>query len=195
MRFYGRFGSGRVLWTAMAVGMGASAAASELGGFVGVSSSNVQAPARIYPQGSVHFGVETQFVDLTPALSFGVFWEANRLTALSGQAPPFDTGGDVSGLAHFFGVNLRFQVGPGSPVSMDLKLGANGRSIGAPPPPSDLAPGLGAAIGYRFAISPVLALSPRVGYRLLSYSVEGAAHYVQQGYDVNLLLVWSLPRT
>ncbi len=169
----------------------AALAAPEFGAMVGVSSSNVQVPTRVYNQASLLFGAEAT-VESTPALRLGAFWEANNLTARSGQPVPFHTGGDVAGLSHFFGFLLRFQPATDCPIFVDVKLGVNQRSVGAPPPSSDFAPGIGAAAGYRFNLGEKFSISPRIGYRILSYSVNGAAHYAHQGYDVNVLASVSL---
>jgi hypothetical protein len=161
-------------------------AATEIGATLGVSSSNVQVPERIYDQASLLLGAELS------QDGYGVFWEANRLKARSGSPPPFHTGGDASGFSHFFGFLVRLRPTVDSKLFFDLKAGANSRSVGAPPPSSDLAPGLGAALGYRLVLTNRFSLNPRIGYRILSYSVNGAAHYAHQGYDLNFLASFSL---
>ncbi len=120
------------------------------------------------------------------------FWEANALTAKAGQPAPFHQVAESSGLSHFFGLLVRFHSAESSPLFFDLKFGLNCRSIGDPAPSSDFSTGVGGAIGYALTLNESITLAPGLGYRILSYSVNQAAHYAHQGIDLNLLASFSL---
>lgn len=155
----------------------------------GVSSGNTQAPAAVYDQISFMGGIEASF-GVTSILRLGGFWDYNNLSAKDGQPSPFNHGG-VSGPLHFFGILARVLLDTNSNWFLDGKFGYNSRSIGAPPAPSDVGPGVGIALGYNLVRAGNFTLSPRIGYRILSYNVNTVADYAHKSADFNVLLSYN----
>jgi hypothetical protein len=184
-RFYEKLAIGFCFFFPLG-GICAESRSVDFGIQLGVSSSNTQVPERLYKQWSPLLGLEVHS-KISEGFSFGGFWEVNRLKTRSSLPGAFSGSASQSGPSHFFGVLLRFRPIPSSPWFYDIKAGANKRSIGDQAPDSDFSVGLGAAVGYRFVNFGSGNFSTRLGYRILSYSVDNVGHFSHQGYDVNVL--------
>lgn len=126
------------------------------------------------------FGGEFAY-SFAPTFAAGVFIDFNSLTLKSDS---------TSGTAYFYGIFSRMSLDFHKNLFFDFKIGATNRSIGAPPPSSNTAFGLGMGVGYQFVALDWLAISPRFGYRYTPFDIDDPSirkHESQDNFDFNLL--------